>query len=185
MRLLKAFSILLAATALQPAAWAEIYETTDAEGNPEFSDSPSGPNAEAIDLQQTNIIDAPPAEPQEDSAPQTVVEEQAPAQQNRTVIIHDANNDQDEVYDDDLRREREFDRIDPAAPDEVLDAEAPREVGDSDAQMPREVGDYDAQMPREVGDSDAQLPREVGDSDAQMPREEGDFSAEERAMHRR
>ena len=174
MRLLKAFSILLAAMALQPAAWAEIYETTDAEGNPEFSDSPSGPNAEAIDLQQTNIIDASPAEPQEDSAPQTVVEEQAPAQQNRTVIIHDANNDQDEVYDDDLRREREFDRIDPAAPDEVLDAEAPREVGDSDAQMPREVGDYDAQMPREVGDSDAQ-----------MPREEGDFSAEERAMHRR
>ncbi|MBK6739278.1 MAG: DUF4124 domain-containing protein [Haliea sp.] len=62
MRLLKAFSILLAATALQPAAWAEIYETTDAEGNPEFSDSPSGPNAEAIDLQQTNIIDAPPAD---------------------------------------------------------------------------------------------------------------------------
>ena len=174
MRLLKAFSILLAATALQPAAWAEIYETTDAEGNPEFSDTPTGPNAEAIDLQQTNIIDAPPAEPQEEAAPQTVVEEQAPAQQNRTVIIHDANNDQDEVYDDDLRRERELDRIDPAAPDEVLDAEAPREVGDSDAQMPREVGDYDAQMPREVGDSDAQ-----------MPREEGDFSAEERAMHRR
>jgi hypothetical protein len=174
MRLLKAFSILLATTALQSTAWAEIYETKDAQGNPEFSDTPSGPNAEAIDLQQTNIIDAPPAEPQQDAAPQTVVDEQAPVPQNRTVIIHDANNDQDEVYEDDLRREREFDRLDPAAPDEVLDGEAPREVGDSDAQMPREVGDSDAQMPREVGDSDAQMPREVGD-----------FSAEGRAMHER
>jgi len=163
MRLLKALSILLAATAVQHAAWAQIYETTDAQGNPEFSDTPSGPNAEVVDLPQTNIIDAPPAEPQEDSAQQTVVDEQAPEQQNNTVILHDADNDQDEVYDDDLRRERAFERRDPAAPDEVLDGEAPREVGDSDAQMPREVGDSDAQMPREVGD----------------------FSAEGRAMHDR
>jgi hypothetical protein len=174
MRLLKALPIFLAAMAWQQAAWAEIYETKDAQGNPEFSDTPTGPNAEAVDLQQTNIIDAPPAEPQEDSAQQPVVDEQAPTQQNNTVIIHDANNDQDEVYEDDLRREREYERVDPAAPDEVLDGEAPREVGDSDAQMPREVGDSDAQMPREVGDSDAQMPREVGD-----------FSAEGRAVHER
>jgi hypothetical protein len=185
MRLLKACAFCLAATTLHNSAWAEIYETTDAQGNPEFTDAPPGPDAEVIDLQQTNIIDAPPAEQQENTAPQTVVEEQAPTQQNRTVIIHDADNDQDEVYEDDLRRERAFERVDPAAPDEVLDGEAPREVGDSDAQMPREVGDSDAQMPREVGDSDAQIPREVGDSDAQIPREVGDFSAEERAMHHR
>lgn len=174
MRLLRACAICLAAAALHNSAWAEIYETTDARGNPEFSDTPSGPNAEVIDLQQTNIIDAPPAEPQEDSAQQTVVDEQAPAPQNNTVIIHDANNDQDEVYEDYQRRERAFERMDPAAPDEVLDGEAPREVGDSDAQMPREVGDTNAQMPHEVGDSNAQ-----------MPREEGDFSAEGRAIHGR
>lgn len=156
MRLLKAFSFFLVATALHNAAWAEIYETRDAEGNPEFSDTPSGPNAEVIELQQTNIVDAPPAEPQQDPAQQTVVDEQAPAQQDRTVIIHDANNDEDDVYEDDLRREREFERLDPAAPDEVLDGEAPREVGDSDAQMPRETGDADPLMSREDADLSAE-----------------------------
>jgi hypothetical protein len=180
MRPLKTISTCLLALALHSAAWAEIYETTDAQGNPEFTDSPPRPNAEAIDLPQTNIIDAPPAESQEVAAPQTVVDEQAPAQENRTVIIHDGNNNEDEVYDDYLRRERAFDRMDPAAPDEVLDGEAPREVGDSDAQMPREVGDSDAQMPREVEDSDAQMPREERDLSA----EERNSSAEERGMYR-
>lgn len=50
-----------------------------------------------------------------------------------------------QAYEDDPRREQAFDRVDPAAPNEVLDAEAPREVGDSDAQMPREVGDFPAE----------------------------------------
>ena len=71
---LKTLSTCLLALALNSAAWAEIYETTDAQGNPVFTDSPPSPNAEVIDLQQTNIIDAPAPEPEPEprgeSAPQ-------------------------------------------------------------------------------------------------------------------
>lgn len=164
MRHLKTLSICLSALALHSAAWAEIYETTDAQGNPEFTDSPTGPSAEAINLQQTNIIDAPPEEPQQVSAPQPVVEEQAPEQENRTVIVHDSNNDEDDVYDAYSRREQAFDRMDPAAPREVLNAETPREVGDYNSQMPDEVGDFDAPAPAEVGKTDAEIAREANRS---------------------
>ena len=153
MRHLKTLSTFVVAMALHSAAWAEIYETKDAQGNPVFSDSPTGPNAEAINLQKTNIIDAPEAEPQQVSAPQSVVEQQAPEQENRTVIIHDSNNDEDDVENAYLRREQAFNRMEP---------DAPREIGDSDSQMPREVGDYNAQMPDEVGDDYAPISEEVG-----------------------
>jgi hypothetical protein len=142
MRHLKTLSTCLAALALHSAAWAEIYETTDAQGNPEFTDSPTGPSAEAIDLQQTNIIDAPPEEPQQVSAPQTVVDEQAPEQENRTAIIHDGNGNEDEVS----------------------DSQMPREVGDSDSQVPDEVGDFDSPTPDAVSDTDVQIVHEADDS---------------------
>lgn len=174
MRILKTVSLCVLATALHHAAWAQIYETTDAQGNPEFTDVPPSSNAQEITLPPTNIVDAPPAVPQAIQAPQEVVEEQAPVQRHEPVIVHDANNDQIDVYRDDLRREREFERTHPSTPDEVLNAEEPTEIGDSDEQMPREIGD-----------SDAQIPREIGDFDAPLPREEGDFSAEERALHGR
>ncbi len=89
MRHLKTFSTCLVVLALHSAAWAEIYETTDAQGNPEFTDSPTGTSAEAIDLQQTNIIDAPPEQPQQVSVPRSSVDEQAPKQENRTVMFSD------------------------------------------------------------------------------------------------
>jgi|GEM_PF-733117 hypothetical protein len=139
---LKTFSTCLLALALHSAAWAEIYETTDAQGNPEFTDSPPRPNSEVIDLQQTNIIDAPAPEPQDEFASQSMDGEamggeEAPEQDNRTVIINDRNDDQDDVYDAYQKQERAFERRDPATPDEVLNAEAPREVGDDAAsQMP-------------------------------------------------
>jgi hypothetical protein len=134
-----AFSTCLLAIALHSAAWAEIYETTDAQGNTEFTDSPPDANAEAVQLPNTNIIDAPPAEaarPQE-SAPPSIVGEAAPEQDNSTVIIHDRNDDENDVYDAYEKQERAFERKNPAAPDEILDAETPREIGDDAAsQMP-------------------------------------------------
>jgi hypothetical protein len=155
MRHLKTFSTWLAVLTLHSAAWAEIYETTDAQGNPEFTDSPTGASAEAIDLQQTNIIDAPPEQPQQVSAPQSSVDEKAPEQENRTVIIHDGNDNEDEVSDAYLRREQAFDQMDPAAP---------REVGDSDSQIPDEVGDFDSPAPESVGDTDVQIVHEADES---------------------
>ena len=61
--------------ALQGTASAQIYESTDAEGVPEFSDTPSA-GSEVVDLQQTNIVDEPPAIPE---APQAEAARPAPA----------------------------------------------------------------------------------------------------------
>ena len=46
MRYLRTFSTCLVALALHSAAWAEIYETTDAQGNREFTDSPADEGAQ-------------------------------------------------------------------------------------------------------------------------------------------
>ena len=164
MRYLKIITICLTILGLHGTAWAEIYETTDAQGNREFSDSPAGPGAEAIDLQQTNIADAPPEEPQQVSAPQSVADQQVPEQENSTTIIYDRQDSEDKVYDAYLRRDQAFERMDPAAPHEVLDAEAPREVGDSNSQMPDEVGDFDSPAPEQVSDTDAQIVHEADES---------------------
>ena len=61
--------------ALQGSASAQIYESTDAEGVPEFSDTPST-GSEVVDLQQTNIVDEPPVIPE---APQAEAARPAPA----------------------------------------------------------------------------------------------------------
>ncbi len=37
-------------------AWAEIYETRDAEGNPVFTDTPT-PDSEVVDLPEANVAD--------------------------------------------------------------------------------------------------------------------------------
>jgi len=142
MKYLRTFSACLVSLTLHSAAWAQIYETTDAQGNPDFTDSPPDAGAEVVNLPETNIIDAPPPEQREESQTQTVESGPAPVQENKTVIVHDNDND---GYDDgdDLARQRELDGMDRVAPGEVGDPryEMPREVGDSEAQMPREVGD--------------------------------------------
>lgn len=51
------------ALALQGAAIAQIYESTDAEGVPEFSDTPSA-GSDVVDLQKTNVADEPPDIPE-------------------------------------------------------------------------------------------------------------------------
>jgi hypothetical protein len=126
MRYLRTFSTCLVALALHSAAWAEIYETTNAQGNPEFTDSPADEGAEVIELQQTNLADAPQPDTQEEEQTDTVAVEQEPVEENNTVIIHDGNDN--DGYDDALVRERAFNELDPAAPREALDGETPREV---------------------------------------------------------
>jgi hypothetical protein len=60
---------------VQASASAQVYETEDAEGVPEFSDSPA-PGAEVVDIPATNVMDAPAAEPA-DEAPAPSRPEQA------------------------------------------------------------------------------------------------------------
>ena len=60
---------------LQVTASAQIYESKDAEGVPQFSDRPTA-GAEVVDLPATNLADAPPAR---EPAPATEPRRAAPA----------------------------------------------------------------------------------------------------------
>lgn len=162
MKPLKTLSICLVALVLHSPAWAEIYETKEADGETEFTDSPPAENAEVVDLQQTNIVDAPAAEPQDtmQQPSQPGAGNQVQVEENNIVIHRDGYDDgayEDgeyvggvgDVTNQELRREE--DAIRRADPD------APHEVGDAESQMPREVGDSESQMPREVGDMPVEI----------------------------
>ena len=151
-RYLKTFSACLIALALNSAAWGEIYETTDAAGNPEFTNSPPEASAtsEVIEIQPTNIVEAPQRDTQspgqwqgQEQPPDAMVENQQPEKNNNTVIIDNPN--ATDVYDQALVKQQAFERMNPAAPHEVLNAEAPRQVGDFPSEMPREVDDAASQ----------------------------------------
>ena len=158
MRYLKTVSGCLLAMALHSTTWAQVYETTDAEGNPEFTDSPPTENAEVVDLQETNLADAPApeAQEQEQSQPAQQTGEQAPVQVNNNININNGG----DGYDDDGDVEGAY------AEDPALRRETERQVERDAAVRPGQVGDPRYEMPREVGDSEAQMPREVGDSPA-------------------
>jgi hypothetical protein len=102
----------LLAVLVQVAANAQVYESEDAEGVPEFSDSPT-PGAEVVDIPATNLMTSPEPESEPDAAP-------APAQQAESAPVvgdTDAGEDQAIYYDggDDenvrVQRREDADRI--------------------------------------------------------------------------
>lgn len=146
-RYLTTFSACLIALALSGAAWGEIYETTDAEGNPEFTNSPPEANAasQIIKIQQTNEVDAPRLEPQnpgsgqtQEQQPDTVDSNYRPQKSNAVIIDNPNAND---AYDQALIKQQAFERMNPAAPHQVLNAEAPHQVGDFSSETPSDVDD--------------------------------------------
>lgn len=104
--------------ALQGTASAQIYESTDAEGVPEFSDT-SSPGSEVVDLQTTNVADKPPEIPE---APQAAAARAAPAPANAAGVevgepvydVYGGNYDDD----DDARARRHLnkDRVENSLP---------------------------------------------------------------------
>ena len=142
MNYLRVFSTCLLALLLHSAAWAEIYETTDAEGNVEFTDSPPDEGSEVVDLQQTNIADAPQPAAQEQSAPESQTDTQPNVHQpqigSNIEVVDDAD---PRAYDEYEAKERAYERANPSAPHEVLEAEAPNEVGDFNQEAPAEGED--------------------------------------------
>ena len=60
--------------------------------------------------------------------PDAMVENQQPEKNNNTVIIDNPN--ANNVYDQARVKQRAFERMNPAAPHEVLNTEAPHQVGD-------------------------------------------------------
>lgn len=142
MQYLKTFAISLTTLALSTATWGEIYETTDAEGNPEFTNSRPASNATVIDVQQTNSVEATQPEqgpqPQEQQA-DTIAENQQPEKSNKPVIIDNPNDNR--VYDQALVKQRDFERMNPEAPHQVMNTDAPHQVGDFTDESPAEVED--------------------------------------------
>tara|TARA_R110001599_G_scaffold353231_1_gene591085 strand:- start:173121 stop:173408 length:288 start_codon:yes stop_codon:yes gene_type:complete len=68
--------------ALQGTTSAQIYESTDAEGVPEFSDTPSS-GSEVVGLQTTNVADKPAETPE---APQAEAARAVPATANAPAV---------------------------------------------------------------------------------------------------
>ena len=75
--------LMLLLLGLSSNAIAQVYQSTDSEGNPSFSDAPSA-GSEEIELPETNVGDSvkvpePSAEPEPEPVPKPeVVEQQAP-----------------------------------------------------------------------------------------------------------
>jgi hypothetical protein len=107
---------------LSGSALAEIYETKDADGNPVFTDTPTG-SADKVNLPETNVADAMKERPH--PAPETTAKPKAnagqTAQPGDVVVIHDNRN---EHLQQELAEER---------PHEVLNTEKRHEVGEAEA----------------------------------------------------
>lgn len=81
------FALLLS---LSSSAFAQVYQSTDEQGNPSFSDTPSAGSTE-IKIPETNTGDAvkvPPPEPKPAPVPEVAVEKSAPPE----VVEGDYNN---------------------------------------------------------------------------------------------
>ena len=78
----------------------QIYETTDAEGNKSFSDTPT-PNATEVDLGTTNTmpaVEAPPSPPQSNSQNNGDNSGQAPVVEQQVIYQQDGEDDNDIIY---------------------------------------------------------------------------------------
>jgi hypothetical protein len=135
----------VALLAAHNSVFADIYKTTDAEGNTVFTDSPDEPGASRVELRETNTADAPPPAPEMgDTAPDTS-DNQAQHAPPGTPTYQDPNAG---LYEERERRIREEESRDPSTRHEVRDAEPRHEV--RDAEPRHEV--RDAEPRHEVGD---------------------------------
>lgn len=92
-----------------------VYETRDAEGNVTFSSEPS-PGSRAVEIQPTDVANAPKPSPQDSEQPaeQSAGQAQEPASGGTETTIYGGGGD--DVYDDPrLRREAIRDRGEPGA----------------------------------------------------------------------
>ena len=125
------FSAILLTALAHSSAWAEIYETTDSEGNKVFTDAPTS-DAEVVDLPEANVADAVEPRPTETPSPrpagggQSKGTAQGSQQQDEGVyIIGDSRKEQ---LEEEIARERRHNVLEGEKPHEVLDAEKPGAV---------------------------------------------------------
>ena len=136
------FSAILLTALAHSSAWAEIYETTDSEGNKVFSDTPTS-DAKVVDVQEATIADAVEPGPEPTPAPQPAGGGQAAgnsqgaqSQDDGVYIIGDSRN---ERLEEEIARERRH---------EVLEGEKPKEVLEADHTGAVERVEHGAPLPQ-------------------------------------
>lgn len=133
----RVIAVSLLGLVLHGTASAQIYERTDAEGVPEFSDSPTQGDedtttqgAEVVDLPRTNVIDAPPEEPAGAQASQQQQSQQESGQGAAGDYGEQEEGvDGDMYYGDDADNVRVQRRIDEDRVDNALPGDPARGVG--------------------------------------------------------
>jgi hypothetical protein len=130
------------AVVLSCGALAEIYETTDSEGNKVFTDTPPSSDAKVVDLPEANIAESvePAAQPEAGQRPAAgQQQEQGEYDDDGVYIIGDADNERLESK---IAREKRREVLEGEPRKEVLEAEQRHEV--LDAETPRESGEAEA-----------------------------------------
>lgn len=104
---------------LQGTASAQIYESKDEEGVPEFSDTPTQ-GAEVVDLPGTNLVEPPVAQPAAPGQTQSAQDEEVPAAvgdgEQGEGVEGDVYYRGDEVDNPRVQRRVDEDRVDNALP---------------------------------------------------------------------
>lgn len=129
MRSLVTFTLGIALLLAQGSILAQIYETTDAAGNPVYTDAPVDSSSQEVGLPATNIADALSPAPEIGNSDDTGVVEPGPAAPSGKETFQDPNAAE---WKERTRRVREEAGRDPSKPHEVLDAEPRHEVKDAE-----------------------------------------------------
>ena len=126
------------------SAWAEIYETTDSEGNKVFTDTPTEA-AEVVDLPEANIADSvkpAPTPPTRPASPARTTTTPAAGHSGKVDDdgVYIIGNERNERVEEKVARERRHNVLDGEAPKEVLDAGHRAEGADAEALRQKEGG---------------------------------------------
>lgn len=107
------------------SAWAEIYETTDSEGNKVFTDTPTAA-AEVVDLPKANIADSVEPAPTPPASPARTATAPAAGHSVNTEGdgVYIIGNQRNDLLEEKVARERRHDVIDGEVPVGVVGADA-------------------------------------------------------------
>jgi len=113
------------------AAWAQIYESRDAEGNPVFTDTPVDGSSSEVELSKTNIADAPTQNSDTGAPAADPARQGAPATASQPRPFRDPEEELYEEHESRVRAEGEptpYDNLVGSEPQGTIDGEAPHET---------------------------------------------------------
>jgi hypothetical protein len=124
------FTVGLLLLAAQSASWAEIYKTTDADGNPVFTDAPVDASSSAVELPETNISDAPPQAPGDAGPASSPAGQKTPATTHSTEHFLDPNAGRFEEHERRVQEQERtpYENLVGEEPEGTIDGEAPHQT---------------------------------------------------------